>query len=341
MLEAILLATVAWTVQDHDQVFATYYQNVDLRTILEKRPRVLVVDPYCGPGDQPWTEDELRTLREHGVKPVAYLSLAEVGEHQTDLYRLAREKGLLGCPDPEWPGDHAVKFWEDAWLNALRDKFKELRNLGYEGVFIDVVDPWSRDWYVEWFHRETGEDVEKLRELTYNALEELIRTALRLGLEVYVNAGGAVFDPKLAELKDRYGFKVVVENVIADDKGNLIPDDAFRDYLRALARLGSGVYVIEYDLKMTPEVNERLKELFTKTRVEAVYVTSLYHDRLGIDLVPVRTPVSASSTGSTSNSSEGKRKERTPVKELGRGSRKLPVIPMVPPPVRRRCPSHG
>lgn len=189
MLETILLATVAWTVQDHDQPFATYWQDVKFWEILERHPRTLVVDPYCGPGDRPWTEDELRTLREHGVKPVAYLSLATVGEHQRDLYRLTRSKRLLGRPDPEWPGDHAVRFWERAWLDALRAKLKELRDLGYEGVFIDVVDPWSRDWYVEWFHRETGGDVDELKGRSYRALEELLRTARDLGLRVYVNAG--------------------------------------------------------------------------------------------------------------------------------------------------------
>ncbi|WP_457619354.1 endo alpha-1,4 polygalactosaminidase [Methanopyrus sp.] len=342
MLETILLTTVAWTVQDRDQVFATYWQDVNFREILDRRPRTLVVDPYCGPDDRPWTEDDLRTLREHGVKPVAYLSLATVGEHQTDLYRLAKEKGLLGPRDPYWEGDRAVRFWERTWLDALRAKFEELRKLGYEGVFIDVVDPWSRDWYVEWFHRETGGDAGKLRELTYDALEELVRTAQHLGLEVYVNAGGAVFDPEFAELKDRYGFKVVVENVIADDEGNPIPDDVFRDYLRALAHLGSGVYVIEYDLDITPKVGERLKELFTETKVEAVYVTSLDHDRLGIDIVPVGAPTNTSegSEKKPSYGRGGKDVGETPVGELTEGgSRKLPVIPIVPP-VRRRCPSH-
>ncbi|AAM02313.1 endo alpha-1,4 polygalactosaminidase [Methanopyrus kandleri] len=348
MLETILLATVAWTVQDHDQPFATYWQDVKFWEILERHPRTLVVDPYCGPDDRPWTKDEIRTLREHGVKPVAYLSLATVGKHQTDLYSLAEEKGLLGPRDPYWEGDRAVRFWERTWLDALRTKFEELRDLGYEGVFIDVVDPWTLDWYVKWFRRETGENLEKLRELTYDALEELIQAALHLGLEVYVNVGGAIFDPKLAELKERYGFKVVVEDVITDDEGNLVPDDVFRDYLRALAHLGSGVYVIEYDLTMTPEVNERLEELFAETKVEAVYVTSLDHDRLGIDIVPIKAPVNPSDTSGSSGEEKASYTreneedlERIPVEELvEEGPKKLPVIPIVPP-VRRRCLSHG
>jgi len=350
VLETILLATVAWTVQDHDQPFATYWQDVKFWEILERHPRTLVVDPYCGPDDRPWTEDEIRTLREHGVRPVAYLSLATVGKHQTDLYSLADEKGLLGPRDPYWEGDRAVRFWERTWLDALCTKFEELRDLGYEGVFIDVVDPWTLDWYVKWFRRETGEGAEKLRELTYGALEELIQAALHLGLEVYVNAGGAIFDPKLAELKERYGFKVVVEDVITDDEGDLVPDDVFRDYLRALAHLGSGVYVIEYDLTMTPEVNERLEELFAETKVEAVYVTSLDHDRLGIDIVPIKAPVNPSDTSGSSG--EGKASytrenrenkedlKRIPVEELvEEGPKKLPVIPILPP-VRRRYLPH-
>ncbi|WP_456482984.1 endo alpha-1,4 polygalactosaminidase [Methanopyrus kandleri] len=276
---------LAFFVIDHSVPLATYWQDVNLRVILEKRPRTLVVDPYCGPGDRPWTEDELRTLREHGVKPVAYLSLATVGEHQGDLYRLARKRGLLGRPDPEWPGDHAVRFWERAWLDALRAKLKELRDLGYEGVFIDVVDPWSRDWYVEWFHRETGGDVDGLKGRSYRALEGLLRTARDLGLRVYVNAGDAVFDRKLAELKDRYGFGVVVENVVADDEGRPTPGNVFEAKLRALERLGDGVYVFEYGIDPERERN-RLTGLFSRTDVEEVYITSPDHDRLGKAAVP-------------------------------------------------------
>ncbi|WP_456482283.1 endo alpha-1,4 polygalactosaminidase [Methanopyrus sp.] len=345
MLEIALLASVAWAVQDHNLPFATYWQDVDLQEILEKRPHVLVIDPYCGPGDRPWTEDEIRTLREHGVKPIAYLSLATVGEHQTDLYAFAREEGLLGPRDPRWKGDRAVRFWERVWLDALSAKLEELRDLGYEGVFIDVVDPWTRNWYVRWFRRETGGDAKELRELAYDALERLVRSASCLGLEVYVNAGGAAFDPEFAALKERCGFKVVVENVIADDRGDPVPDDVFRDHLRALARLGSGVYVIEYNLDLTPEVSERLTELFEGAKVEAVYVTSLEHDRLGVDIVPVG-PVNPS--GAPSNSRERSRERDTvggglsevPVERLlEEGSKELPVVPPVVP-VRRRYPSH-
>ncbi|WP_148679739.1 endo alpha-1,4 polygalactosaminidase [Methanopyrus kandleri] len=172
--------------------FATYYQNVKMSEVLQKRPRVLVLDPWCGPNGRPWTKEELRKIKDAGVKPIAYLPVCVVAEYHPNLYREARRRNLLGADDPEWPGDYAVKFWEPAWRDVLRSELARLKDLGFEGVFLDVVDAHSRDWYVRWYDRVNPHG--DLRRDELNAVKWIAQTAHGLGLRVVVNAGAWAFE---------------------------------------------------------------------------------------------------------------------------------------------------
>lgn len=73
--------------------------------------------------------------------------------------------------------------------------------------------------------------------------------------------------------------------MVADEEGRPTPGNVFEAKLRALERLGDWVYVFEYGIDPERERN-RLTELFSRTDVEEVYITSPDHDRLGKAAVP-------------------------------------------------------
>ncbi|WP_456481264.1 endo alpha-1,4 polygalactosaminidase [Methanopyrus sp.] len=267
--------------------FATYYQDVNMDEILQKRPKVLVLDPWSGPNGTPWTREELRKLKDAGVRPVAYLPVCVVAEYHPNLYREAERWHLLGARDPEWPGDRAVEFWRPEWRGALRSELARLKDVGFEGVFLDVVDAHSRDWYVRWYDRVNPHG--DLRRDELNAVGWIVRQAHDLGLRVVVNAGSWAFEgDDMARLQSELRFEVAVESVISDDSGRLHPRDELERNLRELSRFRGPVYVIEYGIDPDdPHVRKAAEELFERTPTVCVYVTSPEHDRIGVALVPL------------------------------------------------------
>ncbi|WP_088336279.1 endo alpha-1,4 polygalactosaminidase [Methanopyrus sp. KOL6] len=268
--------------------FATYYQDVKMNEVLQKRPRVLVLDPWCGLNGRPWTKEELQKVENTGVKPIAYLPVCVVAEYHPTMYREAERRSLLGVDDPEWPGDYAVKFWEPAWRNVLRSELVRFKELGFEGVFLDVVDAHSHSWYVRWYDRVNPHG--DLRKDELNAVKWITRTAHGLGLHVMVNAGAWAFEgDDMARLQSELGFALVVESVISDGSGRLYSRSKLESNLRALSRFQGPVYVIEYGLDPdNPNVRKAAERLFDGTRATCVYITSVKHDGIGVALVPFR-----------------------------------------------------
>jgi len=323
----VLAATALWVVVERDYPFATYYQNVDLQRLIQVHPRTVCVDPYSGPGGDPWTLEELGRLRRAGIRPVAYLTLGVVPRFHPDLFQRARELGLLGPEDPRWKGDYAVEFWDPRWQEVLAEKLASLRELGFEGVLFDVIDVWTSRWYVRWFEDVTGRSPDELRELVYRTLARLADVAHSLGMEVYVCAGAAIYDREFGAFVERHGIKVVTENVIATDNGTLQPAEAFMDALEVLMTLSriTDVYDVEYGLDLEDEeVKRRLTLLLGSTRVREVYVTSPAHDRLGVAVVPAgrsgRVGTAEARTGRGESSTAGSQ----------RPHRGVPLIPVVP-----------
>ncbi|MEO2241582.1 MAG: endo alpha-1,4 polygalactosaminidase [Euryarchaeota archaeon] len=348
MLLKVLTVATLWTIADHGYPFATYYQNVDLERLIEVHPSAVCVDPYSGPGGRPWTPEELNRLRRVGIRPVAYMTLGVVPRYHPDLFQRARDLGLLGPEDPRWKGDLAVRFWDERWQSELERWVRRLHQMGFEGVFVDVIDVWMRDWYVDWFRRETGGSRDELRGLVYRTLVRIADAARALGMDVYVCAGGAVSDRWFRRLAGEHRIKVVVENVIARDDGTLQSEEDFLSAVGELADLSrlTCVYDVEYGLNLKDEeVRRRLTLLFRLTRVREVYVTTLSHDRLGVAVVPVGGDggrVSWSVPGSRSEDGRG-RAEGTDNRAFGSGrsglgggagGSALPA-PLVPPVGRR------
>jgi len=310
-------AAIALVVLTAGMPFATYYQNVDLNVIKDKHPQYLVVDPYSGPNDVPWTQQEVQTVKSYGVHPLAYLPVMVVGYHETDLYDYAKQNGLLGPEDPVWKCDAAVEFWDQGYVQELEQVISRFHDMGFEGIMFDAVDAWSYRWYLDWYENTFGGTLDDLKQKAYQVLQELAGYAQKLGMIVAVNCGAAASDPTFQDLVKKYGWWVVAENVIADGSGNLLPDDSFEANLNALKNLGDRIYVIEYNIDPNDqEVKERLEEVFSVEGVKEVYITDPAHDEIGEAVVP----------------SSASAETQVP------GSNGIPLLPLVLVPRRvRRC----
>ena len=51
---------------------------------------------------------------------------------------------MLG-ENPDWPGNYSVKFWDPAWQKLMYDRVDAAIHLGYQGVYLDIVDAYQVD----------------------------------------------------------------------------------------------------------------------------------------------------------------------------------------------------
>lgn len=220
--------------------WGTWFQNVDLDRLLEWRPRYVVLDPYSGPGGGPWTRDRLERLVSAGITPVAYVSTLVVGDW-TEVYEIARDAGLLGPKDPEWPGDYAVRYWDERYVRLLAEYASKLLANGWRGICLDVVDGFTRGWFISWL-REQGIGFTDAKR---HALRLVDRVLTRVGGCIKaVIVGSTVDQEEFHQLYRRHGVIALVEDVISTPEG-LRPDDVRRYIEAAVAHMPEAV-VIEY-----------------------------------------------------------------------------------------------
>jgi cysteinyl-tRNA synthetase, unknown class len=131
--------------------WAYQLQDLDLAQARASAFDVLVTDPTRdGTDATAWTRDEVAQLREGGRVALAYLSVGEAEDYR-GYWRpewRARPPAWLGPENPEWKGNHLVRFWDPAWRALLLAEDGPLLRLveaGWDGVYLDRVDVWE-DW---------------------------------------------------------------------------------------------------------------------------------------------------------------------------------------------------
>ena len=90
-------------------------------------------------------DTEIRKLKEQGKSIISYLSVGEA-----ENYRIYWQKDWKpGSPDfieaenPAWPGNYKVRFWYQQWQEIIFSKIDEIVHLGYDGVYLDVIDAYE------------------------------------------------------------------------------------------------------------------------------------------------------------------------------------------------------
>ncbi len=125
--------------------FIYILQGADFKTLYNESFDIAVVD--CD--DSKLTKDEILLLKGQNKVILSYLSIGEA-ESYREYWQKNWKVGNPEFIDEEnicWPGNYKVKFWYSSWQEIIFKKLNQIINLGYDGVYLDVID--SYEYYKE------------------------------------------------------------------------------------------------------------------------------------------------------------------------------------------------
>jgi len=95
--------------------------------------------------DSGLTEKEICKLKNQGKSIISYLSIGEA-ENYRSYWTVDWRPGnpvFIDAENPNWPGNFKVKFWDEQWQEIIFSKLDEIVGLGYDGVYLDLVDAYK------------------------------------------------------------------------------------------------------------------------------------------------------------------------------------------------------
>jgi len=112
----------------------------------------IVIDRVFGGLDDAWSIPEIESLRRarHGRRVFSYFSIGEAEDYRP-YWRAAwgfdaRGARLPGTPDfvvapnPDWPGNYKVRYWDRRWQQLVLDDLDHLLGQEFDGIYLDIVD---------------------------------------------------------------------------------------------------------------------------------------------------------------------------------------------------------
>lgn len=127
--------------------FAYQLQKLDLKSAADSPYDLLICD-YSLQGDEETrlTSEQVKALQRgpNGKRRylLAYLSIGEAEEYR--FYWKERfkpgEPSWLGEPNPQWPDNSPVHYWDPAWKAIVFSYLDKILEVGFDGVYLDRVD---------------------------------------------------------------------------------------------------------------------------------------------------------------------------------------------------------
>lgn len=99
---------------------------------------------------------EIQRLHDAGKTALAYLSIGEAEDYRFywGASWQAGNPSFIAEENPNWPGNHAVQYWTDAWWTAALEPYLDrILAQGFDGVYLDRIDAY------EWWHAQKGLDL--------------------------------------------------------------------------------------------------------------------------------------------------------------------------------------
>ena len=118
-------------------------QNADIGQIANSGFDLVVMD-YSRDGSEEgaYTIQDIETIKNGGVIPVAYVSIGEAEDYRFywNSTWYDNPPDWLGHENPEWPGNYPVKFWYKSWKKIVFSYLDKIVEQGFEGVYLDKID---------------------------------------------------------------------------------------------------------------------------------------------------------------------------------------------------------
>ena len=121
--------------------FICVLQNIGFKELKNTKFRIAVVDP----DESKLTTDDLKDLHKEDKILLAYLSIGEA-ESYRDYWQDDWKVGspnFIGIENPNWDGNFKVQYWNKEWQEIIFNKLNQIIDLGYDGVYLDVVDAYK------------------------------------------------------------------------------------------------------------------------------------------------------------------------------------------------------
>ncbi len=132
-------------------------QNVNYNYLRALAPKISVIDP----DDSGLTAEEI-TLIQTATKPnkvYAYISIGEA-ENFRDYWKSGNWNNntpdFVMSPNPDWPGAYTVKYWDSDWQRIVFNRIEEVARRGFDGVYLDIVDGFTRDEVIKAYGNAAG-----------------------------------------------------------------------------------------------------------------------------------------------------------------------------------------
>jgi cysteinyl-tRNA synthetase, unknown class len=208
-------------------------------------PYAFVVIDYSRDGSAAgeFAPQDIERLRAAGKTVLAYLS---VGEAEDYRFYWDPTWPFLSDENPDWPGNYAVEYWDDAWWSlAIEPYLDRILAAGFDGVYLDRVDAY---W---WWHEERGMDVRLAADRMVALVERVAdhaRSRAGAGFVVCPQNALGLLDDASDDARRRYvatidavGVESLYFNYASAD------DQAYRlAKLGELDALGKRVFLLEY-----------------------------------------------------------------------------------------------
>lgn len=100
-------------------------------------PSIALIDP----DDSQLTKEQISTLKAHGTTVLAYLSIGEAERYRSYWQNWeASPPPFLLHENKKWKGNFLVKFWDPVWQDIILKRAREITDMGYDGLYLDIVD---------------------------------------------------------------------------------------------------------------------------------------------------------------------------------------------------------
>jgi cysteinyl-tRNA synthetase, unknown class len=113
-------------------------QNAQYSNLKSLNVEALVVDYE----DSKLTQADIINIQSDNKDIFSYLCIGGA-ENYRSYWQPDWKQGnpsFIDEPVPGWPGDYYVKYWDPAWQQIIRDRVVQVANLGYNGVYLDMID---------------------------------------------------------------------------------------------------------------------------------------------------------------------------------------------------------
>ncbi|MEA3444415.1 MAG: MJ1477/TM1410 family putative glycoside hydrolase [Bacteroidota bacterium] len=124
--------------------WAYWLQTIDIQTIVNDTSFELIVIDYSADGldSQKWTVQQIDSVKNSGKYAISYISIGEAEDYRYYWQSLwaTSPPAWLGQENPNWPGNYAVRFWNQQWQSIVYNYLDTILMQGFDGIYMDLID---------------------------------------------------------------------------------------------------------------------------------------------------------------------------------------------------------